>query len=66
SQGLSQEYFILFKYFHLAGHGIAFSSLTGIAGGLLKIIKNEDGLISDIHGYVINIAGTAQTSHNKR
>jgi hypothetical protein len=30
------------KYFYHAGHGIAFSSLTGIAGGLLKINYGKD------------------------
>jgi hypothetical protein len=38
-RGLPQEYFILLRYSDHAGHGIALSSLPGIAGGLRNIIK---------------------------
>jgi hypothetical protein len=39
SQGLPQEYIISFCYSNLSGHGIAFSSLTGIAGGFINYNK---------------------------
>jgi hypothetical protein len=35
---IHRKYLIVFRYSYHAGHGIAFSSLTGIAGGLRKII----------------------------
>jgi hypothetical protein len=37
-RGLPQEYFISLRYSDHAGHGIALSSLSGIAGGLRNII----------------------------
>jgi hypothetical protein len=37
SQGLPQEYIILFYRSNHAGHGIAFSSLTGMAGGFISL-----------------------------
>jgi hypothetical protein len=37
---IPRKYLIVFGYSYHAGHGIAFSSLTGIAGGLRKIITN--------------------------
>jgi hypothetical protein len=38
-RGLPQEYFISLRYSNHAGHGIAFSSLPGIAGGLRYLFK---------------------------
>ena len=39
-RGLPQEYFILLRYSDHAGHGIALSSLPGIAGGLRYLITS--------------------------
>jgi hypothetical protein len=39
SQGLPQEYLIIF---YLSLHGIAFSSLTGIAGGFINFNNSTE------------------------
>jgi methyl coenzyme M reductase beta subunit len=59
-RGLPQEHFIDFRYSYHAGHGIAFFSHTGIAGGLRFIINKNHIPLERVIGFSFH--GNADTA----